>query len=927
MEYPSICCLSEHHLTDDTIRNYSFLPGYKLVSYFCRSNHKCGGVVIYAKNFLDIKNMEMHDPTECLFEYCLGVLNMGSSKYAIICVYRPPNTNFNVFYDKLHLLLFDIHKKYAFIVICGDFNLNFLSHDPNVKKLLSLFQSFGVRHHVKEFTRITETSSTCIDNIFSSITNVTDCRVHHTNFSDHSAQLLKFETKYFNNNVIKYDKRLFTEENKIRFKELLKTEDWSPFTTNNYSCKSLNINYSSFFEVIKHNFEICFPRKKFSVLNNESKNLGGNAWYDDELRKMSTDLKDLNYIALSFKCQALYKYYKEKQKKYRLAINQKKKNFYSTKIINSNNKSKTVWDLIRNETTRTIDSHGPISLLGQNDEIITNPRKIAEMFVEKFTLTSTDFIHDANFSTDCLLSSSFFLYPTSDSEVCDIILGLSPKHSYGFDEISPAILKTIPEEISPPLAAVVNNCIEEGSFPDELKRAKLIPIFKKGSKTDINNYRPVSLLPVLSKVFERLIYKRLYEFLKRNKIFSNCQYGFLPGKSTENAIFESLSVIVNCLDKGESLVGIYFDLSKAFETLNHEVLLHKLWCYGIRGKTHDLFRSYLGNRFHRVNIVYQKNGVSESVVSSWKEVTCGVPQGSILGPLLFIMYVNDLPLHLTCPIFQFADDTSSLIVSKSLSLISSLGCQILDQMKKWCSLNSLMLNEKKTSLVQFKGCSNESVLVKSQKSIPLSSEIKFLGIIIDHNLKFEKQIDHVIKKLNKACFAIRTIRETVDISVIRIYYFAYVQSVLSYGIIFWGSSQHAHKVFIAQKRIIRCIMGVQPSHSCKPLFIQLGILPVPSLYISHLAKYVRKNFHQFKKNIDCHQGDIATRCANNLRIPLHNTAAFERGPEYRAIKAYNALPAHIRNECSDMKFKNHLRDFLITRCFYSFEEFVGNLNV
>ena len=284
---------------------------------------------------------------------------------------------------------------------------------------------------------------------------------------------------------------------------------------------------------------------------------------------------------------------------------------------------------------------------------------------------------------------SLFLNPTDENEISNIIKLLKPKTSCGHDGISPKVLKKLYTGIISPVVHIINLSLSTGTIPMAMKLAKVVPIFKNsGSNEIMKNYRPVSLLPVLSKVLERIIYNRLFEDLVKHKILHTSQYGFQPNLSTELAILELQERLINTLNNKECCVGVFMDLSKAFDTLDHDILLNKLEHYGIRGIAHDLFRDYLTGRSQYVSI--------DGVNSIQLPITCGVPQGSILGPLLFLIYINDLAtVSKNAITVLFADDTNTIYKSHSYQNLKHIVTEDLQNLSDWFKANKLALNETK----------------------------------------------------------------------------------------------------------------------------------------------------------------------------------------------------------------------------------------
>ena len=594
---------------------------------------------------------------------------------------------------------------------------------------------------------------------------------------------------------------------------------------------------------------------------------------------------------------------------YRRALN-------DDKILNSNNRTKSAWKILNKQQNK---GRGKSNIsLKINNSIVNDPKTLAETFATQFNLTHKPL-------RDCSVQEgryfpTLFLDPVDPQEIFNILMGLPNKYSSGIDEIPIYVIKFAGKFLAEPLADITNECLSTQVFPEDLKKAKLVPVFKKGDCQNVSNYRPVSLLPAVSKVFERVIYNRLMNHLIRHQILSQNQFGFIPKRSTEMAIYNVITYITEQIDNNRKVAGLYFDLSKAFDTVEHQLLLNILNKYGIRGAAATLIESYMTNRKQTVFI--SKDG--DWCRSSTTKIVQGVPQGSILGPILFLLYVNGLEGELsTAMVFQYADDTSVVIARDTLEALSRDCSGAAESMKLWCEGNHLKLNSNKTGLVTFSKSLErmESVLVwLDGHSIPRVEQIKFLGLNLDSTLNWEKHISSMGSRLSSLCGLVRRLRDTVSIDSIRLLYFGQIQSIINYGIIFWGSSRVAMDIFRMQKSIIRCIFKLHPRTSCRPYFLRFGILTVPSLYFKALVMFVKKNRHYFPTNGSHYAEDMVmlTRHRDDLRIPLHNSSFYERGPYYRALKAFGLLPANIKQMGNDNIFKRSLNQWLSQKCFYDF---------
>ena len=455
---------------------------------------------------------------------------------------------------------------------------------------------------------------------------------------------------------------------------------------------------------------------------------------------------------------------------------------------------------------------------------------------------------------------------------------MKSKNSYGYDEISTIILKNSAPYILSPLTFIFNKILIRGIFPDRTKYSIIKPLHKKGSNKELGNYRPISLLPVFSKVLEKLIYKRLYSFLENNRILSADQYGFSKKLSTSSATNALLTLILSAFEKNMYVGGLFCDMHKAFDTVNHKILLAKLQYYGIAdtGTPIKLTESYLENRYQKVIITNNRNTTPSS---SWERIKCGVPQGSILGPLLFLVYINDLA-HIirrhANPIL-FADDTSVIITSTGkLEFKRVLSC-VLGDIIVWCKKNYLTLNLNKTQFIQFytNHHKNLAIRVEIADTVIPTNNVKFLGLILENGLSWKAYNSELTIKLNKACYDIRAVKSLLSIKVITAIYFAYFHSVLSYGLVFWGNSPIAKKIFKLQKRVIHIIANKSQLDSRRYLFKYLNILTLPSQYIFSVMGFVLENRHLFVLNSDIHDRD--TRNGPYLHIFFTHLTSVQRG--------------------------------------------------
>ena len=291
-----------------------------------------------------------------------------------------------------------------------------------------------------------------------------------------------------------------------------------------------------------------------------------------------------------------------------------------------------------------------------------------------------------------------FLHPTNKGEIRALINKLPNKHSSGFDDISNYLLKKICSEILTPLELIFNNSLTTGKFPIDMKKADVVPLYKNKSRDQMTNYRPISLLLTISKFLEKVVYKRTYKFLKKHKRIYRSQYGFRSNHLCEQAIGELLCEIIKGREQNKETIAVFLDLSKVFDTLDHNLLLAKLSKYDIRGQSLDWFASYMSNRSIRTKCSTQ-DGIQ---YSEYYNIEFGMPQGSCLGPLLVLIFTNDLHLHLeNCSCIMFADDTTLYITHNKQNYMGWCIQEDLKILQDWFKANKLTLNLTKSVCMNF----------------------------------------------------------------------------------------------------------------------------------------------------------------------------------------------------------------------------------
>lgn len=942
---PDLILLTEHGLKQDQIEHFP-LPNFKLCSYYTRSLLKKGGSAIYSK--IPCTRISKFDDLLCeqIFELSCVKLNF-STNYLVCCIYRSPQSCLHSFLSKFETFLervFEAFGQSVLLLIFGDLNIDGLrDNDNDFKRLKSVFDTFGLVNHVREPTRINAQLDYAITNFYHDVT----CYVKDYSLSDHKCQILNVKTIFKPSRTIQI-KRFVNETSLSKLFSLLSEANWDAvlqITGAEHKWGVFLSNFESYFNISCPEKRVVTKNKNYKVDYRKYPNL--EILRQDMLCAKSV-LRSDNSSAAN---KANFKFLK---KRFSSELRKIKSQELTSKIRNAGvNISKTSWDIV--DQVSHYKKKKKISCsntsLQVEDNLVTDPDVLCNVFNEHFLNIPrpASIACPPNTIPEPDIPQSIFFSPVTEIELLRIVRDLPNKVSAGIDGVSYKVIKFCILPILSILTYLFNESFNDGIFPDLLKVGIVKPLYKgKGESSNCNNYRPITLTPSFGKIFEKLIYERLLSFFSKYEILNNFQHGFRHKRSTGTALAIYIQQALENLDKKHHVSGCFLDLTRAFDCVNHELLLKKLWCYGVRGNSHSLLSSYLTNRVQIVELLNLSSINAESSIlpeisnfkqfsdtlyesrhrSNPQKVNFGVPQGSILGPLFFIIYLNNFPLlfdsWLNLLAIAFADDTSLLLSERSCEdLISRCEATLLEVNTYMSSLN-MVLNIEKSEILKFSLRDSVDFCLKlGGNELQAVHSVKLLGVHIDEHLRWDVHIEYLCSRLSSNTYLLWRLSDYLPQDVLLNVYYGVFYSLLGYGIEIWGSASHTERILILQKKAIRNVFKLQRFQSVRLVFKEKGLLTLYSLYIYKVITLaLRDDLTQHKCVKDITSYNLRNK--NDFQRDTFHFHKTSTGPFTMGKIFFNKLPSEIKSSLTKSKpyFLKKLKDYLILHPFYSISEYL-----
>ena len=917
---PDIACMSETWFDESVPKQAYIPPGYKVIRHDRTEIYKQrygknhgGGVAIFYKEHLKIEWKSY--PTDEI-EEMLWVHVKGKHSFLLGTIYRADYTdtlNDENGESKIEESIRKASELSNTIFVTGDYNIDM--NDVNNKdtiKLHHIYEPYGLKQLINKPTRIDPRTkrSTIIDHIWTNANNIVSTHGTFQGISDHLATYVKLNIKKEvpSEKVIKY--RCYAKYNKDTFNTNLSQAFSESNILQTLAEQNVNSAMDELIKIIQTTINEIAPIREMK-LKDKIKQI---PWFTTELKNLIQDKKQYLSDYYSYGIEAFKKRAKEINNQINYLKRKLKKSFFRSKLNNSESNPKKYWQAINEITQRT------------EDKEITEPDKMTQEKANDFNkyFASVGKKIQQNLQQKFLLQNfsgltGFNLHHETEVTVGKLIDNIRIDVAVGTDDISAKIIKDAKPTLAPILTEIINLSYDAKIFPDSMKIAKIKALHKKEDNNDFSNYRPISILPTLSKIFERSATDQLIKYLEKNDKLSHNQHAYRKAHNTTTCLFEVTNYLYKLIDQKQIAAVISLDLSKAFDSINHNLLLNKMSSMGLSENSLLWIKSYLTNRKQFVKF--------KEYTSTHQHVTAGVPQGSIIGPLLFLCFTNDLytAFDEDHQIYSYADDTQIIVYASNEKQIIKKVENTIKTAQTWYTRNSMKNNTGKTEILFINNKSNNrNVRINitdngKRKTLSPKPFIKILGVYIDENLNWEKHIRNVKKNAMNSIRNLHRVNHLLPVETRIILYKALVMPYFDYADVVYGgcNKNSSNKLQVAQNFAIRSITGTKKSVSPRESFYKLKFLTLEKRRTVHEAVFAHKSvLHKNPQRISLDymqhypKSNLRSTSKGTLNLPQHRTSKYQSSPLFRTIVAWNSTPKDMPTHNVKV-FKNNFQKNLI----------------
>ena len=809
-------------------------------------------------------------------------------------MYRPPNSTIQwneIFEENIENVL----REEKEIYLMGDINRDLLN--KQIKQAWSDYmEPFGLVQMVSEATRVTPSSRTLIDHIFTNCTeNVNSVNVPKIGMSDHfpiffprKMHVQPPKRKHF---TISY--RSFKDFDETKFANDLLSAPWDTIKLFDDTDDILEAWLDLFLQVVEQHV----PIKQHRVKRKNQPD-----WISPEI---------LDVIKTRDRHKSLgnmddYKFWRNKVIS---LIKRAKRDQYQSFIENNKGKPGSIYKIFQEVGAgKGLRKQSTIGSIKSDDSHTEDPNEIANAFNEFFVniaskikepVENTSHEKLREFCRQKLPADTKFEISNIEKEkVLKYLSNIDISKATGTDGIGPRLLKLAAPHIAEHVTFICNHSINNSVFPNKWKEAKVTPLHKGGPSEEVNNYRPISILPVLSKVLEKHVHDCLSDFLHNFKLLHKTQSGFRAGHSCETALIHMIDSWLHAIDNGQMIGVVLVDFKKAFDLVDHQILLSKLEIYGIKDEALQWFKT------QRRQQVYVNKSKSDS-----GQVSYGVPQGSILGPLLFLLFINDLPLYVhNVNTDLYADDTTLYDIQNSVEDIEKNLQIALDSLNTWCKCNGMLLNSSKTKIMLVATNQKRQRLDKeildlkfNEESLNMISNDKILGVFVDQNLTWSDHIRHLSKKITSSIWLLSKVKKFLSQEHRILFYKSYILPHIDFCNIVWGSSSETNKqkILRLQKRACRVILDYKVEDSSQAMDT-LKILSIYDRLYLRKAKFMFKVYQHITPDYISEQFTLRNNVNTSVNLrsstascfipPKPRTEYYKHSLRYSGCLVWNSLP-------------------------------------